>query len=636
MCGIIAIINLGTSEFEGEHSNAKRMLGHLQHRGPDRTCIEAFSNCILGATRLSIIDINNGSQPITDDTGRFCAALNGEIYNYKELRLLLEQLGYRFRTNCDTEVLLYLFIHFGKDCIKIINGMFVFVVWDNEKKEIFFARDRYGIKPCFYTELSQNRIIIASEIRSLLSHSDVQKEIDIISLQYYLSLEFTPSPRSIIKNIFKLPSGHYATFSKSGLDIVRYWNANYHRSESKAPVTEKNYINQLDQRIYRAVELELNADVPVGILLSGGLDSSTIAYYATRILMNNRSMLPDCYSVSFNSYKSYNELSFAKQVCSHLGLKHHVLELKPEMTAQYISEAIDIVDEPFADSSIVPTYALCKFASREVRVVLGGDGGDELFAGYPTYQAQRFIKCFEFFMPFFIRSRILDKLVKLLPVSSNYLSLDFKLRKFLSGKGSPIEVRHYKWLGAFSDIERKMLMPQANLLSDFDAYAPVTELHSQNNAFHFLNKLMYCDSNLYLQGNVLAKLDTASMAASVEARVPFLNNHLVSFVNEIPVEFKLRKFCSKYILKKLMSSKLPSEIVYRKKHGFAFPLSNYLTSKHAHIIFDRLKSKKYIRHGLFSPQFINTMIDEHINRKADHSKKIWSILVFNSWYDKHF
>lgn len=601
----------------------------IRHRGPDDlgTCIVPGAG--LAATRLAILDVEHGHQPIQTPDGLLTIVFNGEIYNHLALKVTLEKLGYSFRTNCDTETVLYMYREFGSDCVKYLNGMFAFAIWDEDQKLLFTARDRLGIKPFYYT-LQNGKFIFGSELKAILAHPDVHPQIDILSLSQYFTFEYVPNGRSIFKGIHKLPAGHTLTFANDKTEIDRYWDVSFSRSESRAPVRWSDYEEQLVEKLRESVKSELLSDVPVGVFLSGGLDSSAVAYMMTQLSSKKVSS----FSLGFED-PSFDERYYARLTAQRLGTEHNELIVTDSMLADVVPNIAYILDEPMADSSIIPTYLLSKFTRQKVKVALSGDGGDEIFAGYPTYQAHRLISYYERLLPRSIRTTIIPKLIQLLPVSLNNISLDFKLRRFISGKGLPLEVRHHTWLGAFTADQKKELLSEWARLDQADDYEAARGHLAETDATLSFNKLLYCDLKLYLEGDILTKTDRASMCNSLEVRVPLLNSVLFDFVTDLPFNHKMRFLNTKHIFKRAMSKYLPHEIISRKKKGFNVPIGRLLNSKLKSLVGDTLLVPNLACANYINPNYIKKLIGEHFKGTADHRKLIWPVLVFELWYRKY-
>jgi asparagine synthase (glutamine-hydrolysing) len=628
MCGICGIVNLKTSQSVNQ-SVLHKMTQAMKHRGPDE---QGFYHCGpvgLGSRRLSIIDLAGGRQPIANEDQSMWIVFNGEIYNYRELRVYLQKKGHTFRTQTDTEVILHLYEEFGVDCVQHLNGIFAFAIWDIPRQELILARDRIGIKPLYYTETT-NSFIFGSELKVVMAHPEVKREIDLISLNEYLSFEYVPTPRTIIRHIYRLEPGYVLRYTAQGVYRQPYWNISLARSESRPPVDWRDYAIGLYETMKTSVKQELVSDVPVGVLLSGGLDSSSIAAFMAELYPGT----VDSFSVGFEE-ASFDESRYARLVAQHVGTRHNELILTSQMVAEMVPTITDFLDEPFGDSSLIPTYFLSLFARGHVKVVLGGDGGDELFAGYPTLTAHRLIEYYERIVPWQVRASIAPKTLDLLPVSFNNISFDFKVRRFLAGRRVPLQVRHHRWLGSFLDEEKALLLQDwlKPVLSDTysQAYAHTRECDARLP----LNQLLYNDMKMYLEGDILYKVDRASMAASLEVRVPFLNREVVHFATDLPLELKLRRLTTKYLLKKSMSQKLPREIINRPKKGFNMPVARWLTTELRDVVLEMLSEERINRQGFFNYAYVRELLDQHLSYRQDNRKVLWTLFIFQLWYDRY-
>ncbi|MCG3206821.1 MAG: Asparagine synthetase [glutamine-hydrolyzing] 1 [Anaerolineae bacterium] len=628
MCGICGVIGLNSHKTIEDHL-LMRMIHSMKHRGPDDEGIFNNGAVGLGSCRLSIIDLAGGRQPITNEDKSAWIVFNGEIYNYRELRSFLQKRGHCFSTQTDTEVILHLYEEFGTHCVDHLNGIFAFAIWDETRQELLLARDPMGVKPLYYTQ-ADNQLIFGSELKVVLTHPAVQRDIDFIALNEYLSFEYVPSPRSIIKNIHRLEPGHILRYTQYGCHIENYWHMSMALSESHPPVDWRDYANNFNQIFKESVKQELVSDVPVGVLLSGGLDSSAIA----AMMVESYSGTVNSFSVKFEE-SSFDESRYARMVANHVGTIHKELVLTSKMAVETVPKIIDFLDEPFGDSSLIPTFLLSRFAREHVKVVLGGDGGDELFAGYPTLVAHKLIEYYEWLTPWSVRTHIVPKMLDLMPTSFDNISLDFKVRRFLAGRGIPLQARHHRWLGSFVDTDKELLLQDWLKPILKDTYAQAYAHARECDAARPLNQLLYVDMKMYLEGDILPKVDRASMAASLEVRVPFLNRNVVRFVTGLPLELKLHRLTSKYLLKKSMRNILPAQIINRPKKGFNMPVAYWLAGDLRELTLDLFSESRLGRQGLFNYGYVKHLLDEHFSRQRDHRKELWTLLMFQLWYDKY-
>ena len=629
MCGIcgIAVARGGPQISE---ALLRKMNATISHRGPDEDGFYVNEKVGLASRRLSIIDLTSGTQPISNEDNTIRIVFNGEIYNYRELRDYLEKHGHLFRTQSDTETILHLYEEFGTDCLQHLDGIFAFAIWNDNKQELLLARDRMGIKPMYYTHLPDWQFIFGSEMKSILANPAVERKIDLISLNEYLSYEYVPSPRTIIRNVWRLEAGHFLIYNRRGVEIHAYDSLSFRQSESRPPVDWRDYSASLYNTLSSAVQRELVSDVPVGVLLSGGLDSSTIA-----------ALMVDLYPGKVESFTigfeegSFDESNYARKVASYLNTQHNEMVLTSKKAVELVGEISNFLDEPFADSSIIPTYLLSRFARQKVKVVLGGDGGDELFAGYPTVLSHRLIGYYERTVPWVLRAYIAPRVMDQLKVSFDNISLDFRLRRFLAGRGVPLITRHQRWLGSFVDEEKSSLLQSWVKPVLRETYHQSFEYARVCDAKEPLNQILFNDLKTYLEGDILYKVDRASMAASLEVRVPFLNREVVHFANDLPLGLKLHNLTGKFLLKKMMMGKLPDEIIQRPKKGFNMPVAYWLSGDLKALMMDMFSESFVTRQNLFNHSYIQQLTDEHFQHSKDNRKLLWTLLMFQLWYQSY-
>lgn len=626
MCGIAGYVG------QGERSILEKMTNIMAHRGPDDSGFFIDGNVGLGHRRLAIIDLSPlGHQPMLSADGSLAIAFNGEIYNFQTLRNELKKRGRSFKSESDTEVILALYQEYGAGCFSKMNGMFALALFDKRNKRLTLARDRMGKKPLYYA-VTDDALVFGSELKALLQHPAVKKEIDPMSLQKYLAFDYIPTPHTIFKDAHKLEPGHYAVYENGVLSAEQFWNITFDANKDTCVMSAKDLLSEMDRRLGEAVKSRLVADVPVGIFLSGGLDSSAIAYYAQ---LASREKIKT-FSIGFAD-KSYDESECARLAARHIGSEHFEHVLEPRESLDLIPQVANFLDEPMADYSIIPTYLLSLFTKKHVTVALGGDGGDELFLGYPTFQAERVLRMFGSHAA--LLKHILEFAQKYLPMSHARFSRSFQIERLLAGIESPPERRHHDWMGTFEQEARKLLLVRVqstvhdgNVYEDIDKYLSTqySILSTQNR----WNQLAYLYLRTYLMDQVLVKVDRASMAASLEVRAPFLDYEFVDFVNSIPYNRKLHGFQTKYLLKELMKDRLPREIVYRKKQGFGIPLSRWFVRELRPFLQDTLSPARLAKHGLFDSIYAQRLVQEHLDMKADHRKKLWSLIVFQLWYER--
>ncbi|MFN8523029.1 MAG: asparagine synthase (glutamine-hydrolyzing) [Chloroflexota bacterium] len=624
MCGIAGVAYADGRP--GDGASVAAMCARMVHRGPDDEGLFEAPGVAIGARRLSIVDLAGGHQPMTGQDGNITVAQNGEIYNYPELRRELESRGYRFRTNCDTEALLHGYTAWGDGLVDRLNGMFAIAVWERDRRRLLLARDRMGIKPLYYTQ-SGGRLAFASELKALMAVPGVAEVLDPVGLRDYLIYEYVPTPRTMLKDVYRLPPGHCAVFEDGSLRISRYWDLKLDGHAGSQKPDEAELARELRERIREAVRLELLSDVPLGVLLSGGIDSSTIA--AT---MAEEGVTPlQTFSVGFQE-ASFDETRYARLVADSIGSTHHTLMVGPDDVSDLVPRLGEIVDEPLGDSSIVPTYLLSRFARERVTVALGGEGGDEVFGGYPTLQAHQIARWAEYVPgPVLSAARALaDRL----PSDSRNISLDFKLRRFFAGMSYSRAQRHHVWMGSLAPAAADLLLVPAMRaeVRGRDAFAVLDEHLSQLGKSDPLDEVLYLDTKMYLENDILVKTDRASMACSLETRVPLLNRVLVDFMAGLPSRYKVRGLETKYLLKRAVADLLPASIVNRRKKGFNFPVAATLRTTLRPLLLDVLSDDHLRRQGLFDPAQVGRLVREHLDGRMDHRKPLWTLVMFQLWH----
>ncbi|MFQ5714608.1 MAG: asparagine synthase (glutamine-hydrolyzing) [Candidatus Scalinduaceae bacterium] len=585
----------------------------------------------LGHRRLSIIDLtDSGHQPMTNEDETIWITYNGEIYNFKELRRVLARQGHVFRSDSDTEVIVHGYEEYGESIFNKLNGMFAFGLWDNRRQVLFLVRDRYGQKPLYYWH-SLTGIVFASELKSLIKHPGLKKEIDIYNLSRYLSYEYVPAPHSIFKDVKKLLPGHYLRWKGGDICITPYWQIHFNGTETTQSLSIPEIEHQLIDLLKRSVERRLMSDVPLGVFLSGGIDSSCIVALMAELIPPDQIKT---FSIGFEE-ESFDESSYARAIAQRFGTDHYEQILTPEKMIDILPEVCNFMDEPFADASILPTYLLSKFTREAVTVALGGDGGDELFAGYDPFQAHKAAKYYEK-IPGIIQNIFANQIVQRMPVSTKNMSIDFKLKQFLKGIPYKPAIRNQVWLGSFSKEEQESIFTGDinHILNDFDPYADIPKAYNGTTFRDPLDEIIYCYSHFYLADDILTKTDRASMAASLEARSPFLDVEFAEFANCIPSKLKLKGLTRKYILKKSLENKLPKEILYRKKKGFGIPLTKWLRSELKQNLLEVFSPSKLKQEGLFNVGAIQTMLDDHFSGKRDNRKPIWTLFMFEMWKER--
>ncbi len=628
MCGIAGFVSGGRLR-EDSPEVIRRMTRSLVHRGPDGEGFFESDGVALGHRRLAIIDLAGGHQPFVSEDGQTALVFNGEIYNYIELRDELEKSGIVFQTASDTEVLLRGWECWGESVLKRLNGMFAFGIWEGRARRLTLARDRMGQKPLYYSA-SQNGLIFGSELKAMLAHPEIDRGISPDSLARYMLYDHVPTPHSMVRAVQRLPAGGFLRWTADeGVETGQYWDLEF---SGEVPRTLEEASEILWERLKHATRLRLRSDVPVGIFLSGGLDSSAVlaAVAAERSPEEIRT-----FAIGFDD-PSFDESSHARRVADHFGTQHLERTLTASTMLEELPGILTALDEPMADASIVPTHLLSGFAREHVKVALGGDGGDELFLGYPTFQAHRMAGWIDW-VPRFLISGVMEPLASLLPVSTSNLSLDYRIRRFLRGlRHGPIE-RHFAWIGGMDPLAQAGLFTEAwaegidfsNLFSDVHGHLSAV---TGRDAY---DRLSYVYSKLYMGDDILVKVDRASMAHSLEVRSPLLDPGVVSLATALPTRFKMQGMEMKRVLKHMLKSRLPPGIVERPKKGFGVPIAEWLKGPLRPLMEDLLGSDRIRREGIFRPEAVQALVRDHLQGRADHRKPLWSLIVFQLWREHH-
>ncbi|MDD3531287.1 MAG: asparagine synthase (glutamine-hydrolyzing) [Candidatus Pacebacteria bacterium] len=619
MCGIAGFVGTGS------RSELERMATALRHRGPDDAGLFIENGVALAHTRLSIIDLSSaGHQPMFDDERTVGITFNGEIYNFKELREDLARQGCTFKSRSDTEVIIQLYKVYGELCFEKLSGMFAIALYDFTSHKLLLARDRMGEKPLYWS-LADGSLTFASELGALMVSGRIRKELDLDALNTYLLFDCVPTPATILKNVYKLEPGTFLRFERGVVHKSVFWRP----PSSLFDGDEAAAVSQLDRLVSESIAAELVSDAPLGIFLSGGIDSSTVAWYAAR--QSGRPV--DTFSIGFQD-ANFDESEYAREVAAHLGTNHHEKIVTPHDALDVVPVIPEVFSEPVADASVIPTLLLSSFARERVKVSLGGDGGDELFAGYPTFHAEQAYDAYAR-LPKTMRMAG-ERIIASLPASDKNFSLTFNLKKFISSDKEQREHRHAEWLGSFPEHERLALAGEGlgsvvrhgNALQDIDRYiAEYTQADPRN-------RLLYTYLRSYLMDVVLAKVDRASMHHSLEVRAPFLDHRLVEFVFSLPYEMKYRHFQTKHLLKRLMADRLPDHILHRKKKGFGIPLSRWLKNELRELCDDLLSEETLGQHDLFNVRYVTKLKNDHFEGRTDNRKQLWNLMVFQMWYKK--
>jgi asparagine synthase (glutamine-hydrolysing) len=620
MCGICGSVSFSPSQ-PPDGLALEAMCESMRHRGPDDEGYYLDRYAGLGMRRLSIIDLATGRQPIANEEGSLQVVFNGELYNYRQLRRQLEQRGHRFATASDTEVIAHAYEEYGERCVEQFNGIFAFAVWDSRARRLMLARDHLGIKPLYYW-LGPGQIVFGSELKALLANQAVPRTIDPTAIDLFLTLEYIPAPHTILRGVSKLLPGHRLIFDPERLRIEQYWDV----PQRQVPASEEACAEALAELIGDAVRAQMVSDVPLGAFLSGGIDSSSVVSF-----MSEASAAPlRTFSIGFEE-ASYNELPYARMVAQRYGTLHEEAVLRPDVAA-LAQRLIAHLDEPLGDFSILPTFLVSELASRSVKVVLSGDGGDELFAGYDSYVAQSYDRLYSR-LPAPLRQRALPALLDRVPPRPEKKGLVNKAKRFVEGAAQPQELQHTRWMRFLSSAEKASLYHQElrSALSGDPAAALLGGYFSLAPGGDELARQQYVDVKTYLADDILAKVDRMSMAASVEARVPLLDHRIVEFALSLPAAMKLRGGKTKRILRRAVAGRLPAAVLSQPKRGFSIPLKSWLCSPLRPMMIDLLSADHLRKRGLFRPQCVERWMEEHLRGAANHSHRLWALMVLELW-----
>jgi asparagine synthase (glutamine-hydrolysing) len=611
MCGICGIVARDGSP---DRSRLEAMAATLEHRGPDSDGYYVDGPIALAARRLSIIDLEHGDQPIANEDGSIRVVQNGEIYNYRELSADLRHAGHTFRTRCDTEVLVHAYEEWGDEFAKRLRGMFAVAIWDERRERLLLARDPFGIKPLYY-RLSAEGLEFASELRAL-----PRGEVDPDAVDAFLAFNSIPAPLTIFRDTRKLPPGCVLVWENGDAELVRYARPRPVPASDLREDDDAELIEECRARLRDSVRAHLVSDVPVGILLSGGIDSGLLAALAAQ----ETGEPLRTFSIGFEE-SSFDELADARKVATRYATNHHELVLRPD-AARLLPALAEAFDEPFADSSALPTYLVSELAARHVKVALSGEGGDELFGGYYTYVADLLAGRAASL------ARVVRPLVELLPSSNARASFDYRAKRFVRAVHLPPLERHHGWKEIFSSDMRAELTGRRN---GFDPLHVYRERFDETEGAELLARLQDVDERIYLVDDLLVKTDRASMAHSLEARVPFCDPVVANFAHGLPSRYKVRGFRKKVLLRRAAAPLLPRSIVQGKKRGFSIPAASWLRGDLKSLVRETLNADTVRRQGYFEPRVVERLVDEHVSGREDLSRQLWGLLAFTLWHEHH-
>ncbi|MEM1024554.1 MAG: asparagine synthase (glutamine-hydrolyzing) [Myxococcota bacterium] len=629
MCGITGwVAPLGARP---SIDTLKGMMNQLRHRGPDDEGHHLDERCALGHRRLSIIDLAGGRQPFSAAGDTVWSVANGEIYNFRELRRTLQKAGHAFRSGSDNEVIAHGYAEWGEALVDRLEGMFAFAIWDQGHSRLLLARDRMGQKPLYFGRWSGGSFVFGSEPKAVLAHPDAERAVDPDALAAYLVFESVPAPACIHAGLHKLGPGELLSFDarRSEWQTRCYWTLGRPRVPVESPTGFEDAVQRVRTELVRSTADRLVSDVPLGVFLSGGVDSSLVtAAMAQTVPVSGI----QTFSIGFEE-ASYDERSHAEAVARHLGTQHHVRVVSPAEMLEVLDPVAALMDEPLGDASIIPTYLLSAFAREEVTVALGGDGGDELFLGYPTFTAEYGLQRLGAWADGALARSLgpkLRQLVDRLPASTGYFSLDFKLKRFARGLGAGLRERHVRWMCSFLPEELAGLLgrPEAREFPDALVHR---ELPRSADPFSDLTDHY---ARLYLAPDVLVKVDRASMAHGLELRSPLLDRRLVELVRSLPSALLIPGGRLKRLLKEVARPWLPASILERRKQGFAIPIAAWLRGPLRERAGDLLSRERLARQGLLDPGRVSKLWDEHQSGGANHGKPLWTLLALQLWWDR--
>jgi asparagine synthase (glutamine-hydrolysing) len=613
LCGIAGFTQKGWTP---DADRIRAATATLIHRGPDKQGAFSSRLCSLGATRLKILDLEAGDQPITSSDGDTVIVFNGEIYNHLELRPELEALGYKFQTHCDTETVLYAFLAWDTACFNRLRGMFAVALWRKSTRRLVLARDRMGIKPLYLAKYGED-LLFGSELKAVLIHPELERRLSMEGLDCYLSLNYVPCPWTLVDGVEKLPPGHWYEWHDGSVRTESYWRLPAASPQARDVESAKH---ELDFLLQQSVREHLLSDVPLGVWLSGGIDSSTILHYAAA---TNHARLKT-FSISFNG-RSFDETEHIQRVVSHYGTDHEQLDLNPQEDLQGAIEQFGYYsDEPSADAGALPVWFLSRMCKSHATVALSGEGADEIFAGYLTYRANHLARSMRAVPPAAIRLALAG--LRSWPVSDEKISLEYKLKRFLEGSLLPPEQAHIYWNGTFSEAAKARLLrrPLPGAMGDILERLAL-------NAKGGLSSYLAFDQQYYLADDILVKSDRMSMAHAVEVRPPFLDHRIIEFAARLPDTMKMRGSRQKFLLKELMKGKLPPSILNRKKVGFDIPAHQWLRGSLRPLLLDTLKEGLSEHAELFRADTIESYLRLHMEKRANLGYHLWGLMILFLW-----
>ncbi len=615
MCGIAGFTHKNRADIE---LVAHRIAATLFHRGPDQRGVFLSGEVALCAARLKIIDLAGGDQPIVSGDGATVIAFNGEIYNHASLRRELEQRGHRFRSHCDTEVVLEAFREWDTECFARLRGMFAVALWSQPQRRLVLARDRMGIKPLYFCRRGAE-LYFGSELKAILDHPEIPRVLDLNALQYFLSLNYVPCPHTLVEGIEKLPPGYWLEWRSGQVRSEPWWKLEFRPREDWTLESAKT---ELDTLLRESVREHLLSDVPLGVWASGGVDSSSVLHYAAETGTRVKT-----FSVSFAG-RSFDESPYFREIARIYGTEHHEFDLHPDLELETaIEDFAYYSDEPSADAGALPVWYLSRMSRSYVTVALSGEGADELFGGYTTYLADRMARSLRM-VPGGVRALLLEAFRRCWPVSDDKISLEYKCKRALEGASLPPDEAHFFWNGTFSPEQKKWLCPAIN---GHNLQGLVERVRAGRRSTGALNRYLLVDQSYYLPDDILYKVDRMSMAHSLEVRPPFLDHRIVEFAASLPEHFKIRGWKQKYLLKELMRGKLPESILNRKKTGFDIPAHDWFRGILRGLLMDTLTAEAVEATGVFDARAVQSLIRDHMERRVNVGYHLWGLLTLFLW-----
>jgi asparagine synthase (glutamine-hydrolysing) len=626
MCGINGIAFSSRSRRRVDATDLKAMRDVITHRGPDDEGIYIDENVGLGHRRLSIVDVASGHQPMTNEDASLYITYNGEVYNHADYREELESRGHVYRTHCDTETILHLYEDYGDACVEYLRGMFAFAIWDRYKRELFIGRDRLGIKPLYYVHTAEGSLYFASEIKALLEARAVKAELNFAAFSDYLANHATSGEETLFAGVKRLMPGHTLTWRDGEIKIKKYWDVSFAKVEPNGH-SDKDYIAEWSELFRKSVELRLMADVPLGMFLSGGIDSSAIAAVMSTLVDEPIKT----FSVAFKEREA-NELEYARLVARAYHTDHHEVVISPEEFFGALPDLIWHEDEPLAHPSSVALYFVSRLAAQHVKVVLTGEGSDELMAGYARYRKTILNLAvgehYHRMVPAGVRDLIRGQIAGM-----SASKLRAKLSRTFLSLSPDIESIYFDNFAVFPRSDQQGLLTSDTIdrIGGIDPYAGVRRVLSETDAQSLLDRLLYADIKTYLH-ELLMKQDQMSMAASLESRVPFLDHKLVEFTSSLPERLKLNRWTTKYVLRQSMKGVLPEQILTRPKMGFPVPIDAWFRGPYAQVLDEYVLSSRATDREIFNADTVRTLVNEHQHGAANHSERLWSLVNLEMWF----